>query len=230
MPPPRDFERAIRESKRKPALIAEVKLSSPSKGNLCSPEKASALPAAYAAGQAACLSVVTDARFFGGSDDLLVKARENVSLPVLRKDFVLDEYQVWESRVLGADALLLIAACLANGRLEALAAAAREVDLPVLVEVHNAEDVEAALTCQPNMVGINNRDLTTFDVTLETTLRLRPLIPDSVTVVSESGFESQDQVARACDAGVDAILVGEKLVTAEAPLQAIRELYGEDKL
>lgn len=182
----------------------------------------------YEAGGAACLSVVTDARFFGGNDALVMKAREDTPLPVLRKDFVVDEYQVWESRALGADAVLLIAACLEGERLRALRESARQVKLPVLVEVHGAGEVEAALACAPEMIGINNRDLSTFEVDLETTLRLRPLIPVSIVLVSESGFNSRRDVLKAREAGVDAILVGERLLTAESPLQAIRELYGEE--
>jgi len=226
--PPRNFVGAIRHSRRSPALVAEIKIASPSRGSLCSPEKAGSLPAIYADGGAACLSVVTEGKFFGGDDGLISKAKNGASLPVLRKDFVLDEYQIWESRLLGADAVLLIAACLKGGRLLALREAAREAGLPALVEVHTAEEVEAALACEPDMIGINNRDLSTFRVSLETTLRLRPLIPDLTTVVSESGYQGRRDVVEAENAGVDAILVGEKLVTAESPLEAIRELYGDD--
>lgn len=229
MPPPRPFLDAIRHSGRKPALIAEVKLSSPSRGSLCTREKARALPGLYCTGGAACLSVVTDTEFFHGNDDLLGEARESASLPVLRKDFLIDIYQILESRVLGADAVLLIAACLEAGALRDLCHMAWEVGLPAVIEVHEAEEVEVALSCEPKIIGINNRDLSSFAVSLGTTLRLRPLIPDSVIVISESGFETSEQVMKAREAGVDAILVGERLVTAESPLRAIQELYGEER-
>jgi len=228
MPPTRDFLSAISSSRRKPALIAEIKLASPSLGSLCSRERAAALPSIYAAGGAACLSVVTDARFFGGDGALVAQAKDGAGLPVLRKDFVLDEYQVWEARSLGADAVLLIAACVTRKRLGELRRAAQEVGLPILCEVHNEEEVEAALSCQPEMIGINNRDLSTFQVSLETTLRLRPLIPDSISLVSESGFATRQDVLKVQEAGVAAILIGERLIKAEEPLRAIKELYGED--
>ena len=228
MSSPRPFLDAIRGSRRKPALVAEIKLSSPSRGNLCTREKARTLPGLYCAGGAACLSVVTDAEFFHGSNDLLTEVRESVSLPVLRKDFVIDVYQMLESRVLGADAVLLIVACMEAECLRDLTQAAREVGLPALIEVHEAEEVEVALSCEPDMIGINNRDLSSFAVSVDTTLRLRRLVPDSVILVSESGFETREQVLKAREAGVHAILVGERLVTAESPLRAIQELYGEE--
>lgn len=224
--PPLDFAAALRHTGM-PALIAEVKRASPSKGVLAQGFDPLRLARLYAQNGAAAISVLTDERYFMGSlEDLRHIASQAPRLPLLRKDFIFDAYQVFEARFAGADAILLIAAALAPDILRELHALALLLGMAPLVEVHREEELETALTCDPLLIGINNRDLSDFSVNLETTLRLRPLIPSGVCVVSESGIHTPQDAARLAEMGVDAILVGEALVTAPDPAAAVRHLAG----
>lgn len=199
------------------ALIAEIKRASPSRGPLAPGLDPAELARLYAAGGAAAISVLTDERFFQGSlDDLRRAAAAQTGLPLLRKEFVLDEYQVYEARAAGADALLLIAACLDAAQLQALHSLAQELGLTALVEVHAADELERTLACGPRLVGVNNRNLQDFSVSLETCLALRRLIPAGVPVVAESGIHTRQDVQRLAAGGLQAMLVGESLVTAWA--------------
>jgi indole-3-glycerol phosphate synthase len=207
-------------------LIAEVKRVSPAKGALNPDLSPAQMARVYAAAGAHALSVLTDEAFFHGSDADLQAARAAVALPVLRKDFVLEAYQVYEARALGADAVLLIAALLDGAALADLHALATALGLAALVEVHDPDEVERALAAGATLVGINNRDLRTFEVDLATTERVRPLLPAGVTVVSESGIATPADVRRVLAAGAHAILVGEALVTAPDPAARVRELLG----
>jgi indole-3-glycerol phosphate synthase len=227
-PPPRDFVAALRASPARPALIAEAKKASPSKGVMAPDFDPIALAGAYRAAGAAAMSVLTDERYFQGHlDDLRRIAALSGGLPLLRKDFIFDPYQVYEARAAGADAVLLIVACLEPGRLRELHALVRDLGMAPLVEVHTAAEAEIALSCEPILVGINNRDLHTFTVNLETTERLRPLFPPDVCIVAESGIKSRADAARLAAAGADAMLVGESLVTAADTEQKIRSLLDE---
>jgi indole-3-glycerol phosphate synthase len=208
------------------SLIAEVKRASPSKGLLCA--KPSFDPAmlarTYQANGAAAISVLTDGPFFQGDLEHLSMVRDSVELPVLCKDFVLDPYQVYEARAAGADALPLIIAALSDAMLESLYRLGGELGMDALIEVHDAAEMERALRIGPRVIGINNRNLATFQVDLETTARLRPLVPDGIVVVAESGVHSRADVLRLADMDVDAVLVGEALVTAADVGQKVREL------
>ncbi|MCB8989024.1 MAG: indole-3-glycerol phosphate synthase TrpC [Ardenticatenaceae bacterium] len=223
--PPRDFLAALRQNPARPSLIAEVKKASPSKGLLAPNFDHLALAQTYHDHGAAAISVLTDERYFQGHLDYLrdIAALEKRP-PLLRKDFLADPYQVYEARAAGADAILLIAACLDAARLRDLHTLACELGMTPLVEVHTQAELELALTCQPLLVGINNRDLHTFVVSLETTRRLRPFLPPTVTVVAESGIHTRADVAALRDMGVDAMLVGESLVTAVDTVAKMREL------
>lgn len=221
-PPPRDFAAALRSPGV--SLIAEVKRASPSKGLLCHDFDAVALARAYEDNGAAAISVLTDQHFFQGHLNHLRAVRQKVRLPVLRKDFILDPYQVYESRLAGADAVLLIVAALSDGDLKALYQLVHELGMVALVEVHNEAELERALQIGPRIVGVNNRDLRTFEVDLETTARLRPLIPTDVVLVAESGIHTRADVARLAAIGADAMLVGEALVRAPDVGHKVREL------
>ena len=223
-PAPRDFGAAI--GGVPPRIIAEVKRVSPAKGPLNPSLRAGDLARSYAEAGAHALSVLTDEAFFHGGDADLVEARATVSLPVLRKDFVLSPYQVYEARALGADAVLLIAAMLTPAELRELHALATELELAALVEVHAEGEVAAALGAGATLVGVNNRNLSTFEVDLATTENVRPRIPAGVTVVSESGISTAADVRRVVQAGATAILVGEALVTARDPTERMAELLG----
>lgn len=207
-------------------LICEIKKASPSKGLICEDFAPASLASGYEAGGAACLSVLTDVPYFQGSDSDLTDARGAVTLPVLRKDFMVDPYQIVESRALGADCVLLILAALGDAQAKELEDAALGSGLDVLVEVHNATELDRALQLQTQLIGINNRDLKTFDTTLETTFALRPSIPAGVTVVSESGIDNRDDVERLAAAAIDAILVGEALMREPDPGAKLRDLLG----
>ncbi len=224
-PPPRDFAAAL--CKTRIAVIAELKAASPSAGVIRPQFDPAALARAYEAGGADALSVLTDRRFFRGRPEHLRTAREVTRLPVLRKDFTLEAYHVYEARAMGADAVLLIAAILDDARLRALRALAEELGMAAVVEVHTEEEVERALRCGAKIIGINNRDLRTFQVDLATTFRLRPRIPDGVLVVSESGITHPDQVRALEQAGVHAVLVGTALAGAADPAAALRTLRTE---
>ena len=221
--PPRDFVGALRA--RKPAVIAEIKKASPSRGVLRADFDPAALARSYESGGAACLSVLTDAQFFQGHASHLMAARSACSLPVLRKDFVVDPYQVVESRALGADCILLIAACLSKAAMSDLERAANEQRLAVLVEVHDAEELDAALGLRTPLLGINNRNLKTFETRLETTLELLARVPADRTVVTESGILTRADVARMRAAGVEAFLVGEAFMRADEPGTELSTLF-----
>ena len=224
----RDFEGALRRkiAAGRSAVIAEIKKASPSKGLL----RADFIPAdiaqSYAESGAACLSVLTDRQFFQGQNDYLKQARASCDLPVLRKDFMVDPYQIYESRVVGADCILLIAACLDDAQLAELEAIAHSLDMAVLVEVHDRPELERALKLKTPLLGINNRDLRTFEVRLETTLSLMELVPPDKVLVTESGILAPADVKRMRDAGVHAFLVGEAFMRAEDPGAALTALFG----
>lgn len=222
--PTRDFEAALAPAPGRVRVIAEVKKASPSRGVLAADFDASALAASYAAHGAAAISVLTDEKYFQGRLELLGEIRTRVATPLLRKDFVIDEYQVWESRAAGADAILLIVSILDDRRLGELHAAAKGLGLAALVEVHTAEELDRALAIGARVIGINNRDLRTFETHLETTLALAPSIPPGPIVVSESGFFTAADVRRVVAAGAHAILVGEALVKAGDVGAKLREL------
>jgi indole-3-glycerol phosphate synthase len=205
-------------------LIAEVKRASPSRGVLCPDFDPVELARKYAQGGAAAISVLTETNYFQGSLDHLVAIRQEIDLPLLRKDFIFDPYQVYESRAYGADALLLIVAILSREQLEELLSLSYDLGLNCLVEVHNEDEVERALGSQAQIIGINNRDLTTFTIDINTTHRLLPLIPRGKIVVSESGIRSRSDVAKLKGWGVNALLVGEALVTAGDVVTKVREL------
>ncbi len=225
---PRGFRATLQERLEtgRPAVIAEVKKASPSKGVLRADFDPVAIARSYAAHGATCLSVLTDVDFFQGADAYLQQARAACVLPILRKDFMLDPYQVHEARALGADCILLIVAALDDGRLVALHRLARELGMDVLVEVHDREELERALRLGADLIGINNRDLRNFETRLETTLELRALVPPEVLLVTESGIMEASDVARMRAAGVHAFLVGEALMRADDPGRALERLFG----
>ncbi len=228
-PPTRGFARRLAERAADgPAVIAEVKKASPSAGVIRPDFRPGEIAAAYEGAGAACLSVLTDETYFQGSDAFLAEARGACALPVLRKDFLVDPWQVFESRALGADCVLLIVAALSRDRLQELDGLAREAGLDVLVEVHDEEELEDALTTGTPLVGVNNRDLHRFVTDLATSERLRPLIPGDRTMVTESGIHSRDDVARMRGQGIDAFLVGEAFMRAADPGEALRALFFEE--
>lgn len=229
LPPGRDFIGALRngpgDPQARPRVIAEVKKASPSQGVIRPDFDAVAIARTYAAHGAAALSVLTDEKYFQGQLAYLAAIRAAVPLPLLRKDFIIDPYQVYESRAAHADAMLLIVAALDDVRLRELLTLAQEIGLTALVEVHTIEEVERILPLQPRLIGINNRDLHTFHTDLDTTLRLLPLIPSDVTVVSESGIRTAADMHRLREKGVHAVLVGESLMRAPDPGVKLRELF-----
>jgi len=218
----RDFRAALRD--RQPAIIAEMKKASPSRGVLSHNFQPAGLAREYELGGAAALSVLTDQSFFQGSLEDLRAAREAGSLPVLRKDFTVDEYHVIEAAAHGADAVLLIAAILDTAQMRALRELAARYWMAALVEVHTNAELERALAAGADLIGVNNRDLKTFEVTLETSLRLAPGIPAGVVKVAESGIRSAADIHRLHDAGFDAFLVGEHLMQSAKPSEALRAL------
>jgi len=224
---PRGFRQALsqRLARGEPAIIAEVKKASPSKGVIREDFHPAQIAQSYEAGGAACLSVLTDIDFFQGADKYLQAARAACSLPILRKDFTLDPYQIWEARALGADAILLIVACLELPHLKDLYQCAHEAGLDVLVEVHDEAELDEALTLGGDLIGINNRDLHTFETSLDTTYRLLERIPAGVQVVTESGFSSGEQVAEMRRRGVQMFLIGETFMRASDPGAALAEMF-----
>ena len=224
----RDFEGALRRkiAAGLPAVVAEVKKASPSKGVI----RADFIPAdiaqSYAEYGAACLSVLTDRQYFQGSSDYLKQARASCDLPVLRKDFMIDPYQVYEARAMGADCILLIAACLDDARMAELEAIARGLNMAVLVEVHDRAELERALKLKTPLVGINNRNLRSFEVSLDTTLGMLADVPADRLLVTESGILNGDDVRKMRDHGVNAFLVGEAFMRAKEPGAALAELFG----
>ena len=225
----RDFVGAMRSkiNAGKPAVIAEVKKASPSKGVL----RADFIPAdiaqSYAEFGAACLSVLTDQQFFQGSVEYFKQARASCSLPALRKDFMVDAYQIYESRVMGADCVLLIAAVLDDAQMKDMERLAMSLDMAVLVEVHDAAELERALKLKTPLIGINNRNLKTFEVSLDTTLSLMKNVPADRILVTESGIATPGDVKRLLDADIKAFLVGEAFMRAEEPGLALAQLFGQ---
>ena len=219
---PLDFAAAL--SGNSTRLIAEVKRASPSKGSLCPDFDPVVLAKTYANCGAAAISVLTEANYFEGSIDHLAAIKEAVRLPLLRKDFIFDRYQVYESGAYGADALLLIVAILSQEQLGEFLSLSRQLGLSCPVEVHNEAEVERALNSSAEIIGINNRDLDTFNVDINTTRRLRPLIPKERIVVSESGISCREDIEKLKEWGVSAVLVGEALVTASSIPAKIKEL------
>ena len=207
------------------AVIAEVKKASPSKGVIRADFDPAAIARSYEAGGAACLSVLTDIDFFQGADEYLVAARDACALPVLRKDFIVDAWQLYESRVLGADCVLLIAAALDDVQLAEYAFIAGELGMDVLVEVHDLDELERALPVPARLLGINNRNLKTFDVSLQATLDLQPMVPADRVLVTESGILARADVALMRDNAVDAFLVGEAFMRQPDPGAALRALF-----
>jgi indole-3-glycerol phosphate synthase len=228
--PLRGFARAMLEQARSgdAAVIAEVKKASPSKGVIREDFDPAAIARQYEHGGATCLSVLTDRDFFQGSEDYLQAARDACALPVLRKDFTIDPYQIAEARSIGADAILLIVAALDKARLHDLAATATHYGLDVLVEVHDAVELEMALELATPLLGINNRDLRNFHTSLDTTLSMLEQIPDDKLVVTESAIHSRSDVARMRGAGVSGFLIGEAFMRAADPGQALRELFADE--
>ena len=228
MPPPRDFLAALRQPPRgRVALIAEVKKASPSAGVIRADFDPVEIARAYEEGGAACLSVLTDEKFFQGHDDFLGAVRAAVAVPVLRKDFTLYPYQVYEARALGADAVLLIVAALKPDQIAEYAAQARDLGMASLVEVHTEAEMQIALDAGATLIGINSRDLNTFVTDLGTVERLAAMVPGGVTLVGESGIKTPADVARVSKAGAKAVLVGETLMRAPDIAAATRDLVGE---
>ncbi len=227
----RDFEGALRAkiAAGQAAVIAEVKKASPSKGVLREDFIPADIAQSYAEGDgkvsAACLSVLTDRQFFQGSPDFLKQARASCDLPVLRKDFMVDPYQVYEARVMGADAILLIAACLDDARMAELEAVALDLAMAVLVEVHDRAELDRALKLKTRLIGINNRNLRTFDVSLQTTLDMQADVPADRLLITESGILGRADVQTMRAAGVNAFLVGEAFMRAPEPGLALAELF-----
>jgi len=223
----RDFTGALRArvTAGQPAVIAEVKKASPSKGVLREHFVPDEIAASYARHGAACLSVLTDAPFFQGAPEYLQQARAACALPVLRKDFIVDAYQVDEARAMGADAVLLIAACLDDARMADLEAQALALGMAVLVEVHDGAELDRGLRLRTPLLGINNRNLRSFEVTLQTTLNLLPAVPADRLLVTESGILARDDVRRLRGHGVHAFLVGEAFMRATDPGAALAELF-----
>jgi indole-3-glycerol phosphate synthase len=222
-PATRDFVGALRA--KKPAVIAEIKRASPSKGLLRANFDPAAIAKSYEQAGAACMSVLTDREFFQGSAEDLIKARAACALPALRKDFLIDPYQAFEARALGADCVLLIAACLEDAQMRELEKVAQGLGMAVLVEVHDAAELERALALSTPLIGINNRNLRTFETRLETTLELLPSIPPRRVVVTESGILSTADVRRMRERGVDTFLVGEAFMRADDPGKELRKLF-----
>lgn len=227
----RDFVGALKVkiARQQAAVIAEVKKASPSKGVIREDFIPADIAQSYAEGDgkvsAACLSVLTDRQFFQGQPDYLKQARASCALPVLRKDFMVDPYQIYESRAMGADCVLLIAACLDDAQMAEMEAIAHSLDMAVLVEVHDGEELDRALRLKTPLLGINNRNLRTFEVSLQTTLDLQKRVPDDKLLVTESGILGPDDVKTMRDAGIHAFLVGEAFMRAKEPGEALAKLF-----
>lgn len=226
MPACRGFAAALqRQAVKGPAVIAEVKKASPSAGVIRADFDPAAIARSYERAGASCLSVLTDEQYFQGSEAYLKTAVASCSLPVLRKDFMIDPWQILESRAMGADCILLIVAALEASQLQDLAAEAEDAGLDVLVEVHDEAELETALTTDANLIGVNNRDLHHFTTDLATSERLRPLVPQARCMITESGIHTRDDVQRMLDCGIRAFLVGEAFMRADDPGSALRGLF-----
>ncbi|MGR8981818.1 MAG: indole-3-glycerol phosphate synthase TrpC [Gammaproteobacteria bacterium] len=225
---PRGFYNALQSkaAAKKPAIIAEIKKASPSQGVIREDFQPITIGQDYAMNGAACLSVLTDKEYFQGAEVYLQMVRERCPLPVLRKDFMIDTYQVFEARALGADCILLIVAALADGQMKELEDAAAKLGMDVLVEVHDANELERALKLDTRMIGINNRNLRTFETSLQTTLTLKSQIPKDRLIITESGIHTHEDVQLMLDNGIYAFLIGEAFMRAESPGQKMRELFG----
>lgn len=227
MPATRGFVHALQHSvaASRPAVIAEIKKASPSKGIIREQFEPTAIAKSYAMHGASCLSVLTDEQYFRGHNDYLMAARDACELPIIRKDFIIDAYQVYEARTIGADCILLIVAALNVEQLQNLYALAKQLDLDVLIEVHNEEELEIALALELAIIGINNRNLRTFETHLTTTVELLSKIPEDCLVVTESGISQRDDVEFMQTHHVNAFLVGEAFMRAEEPGQALADLF-----
>lgn len=225
---PRDFAAALRSrvERGEPAVIAEFKRASPSAGWIGQHADPARIARAYEAGGAACMSVLTDQEYFRGHENDLVAARQTCALPVIRKDFIVDAWQVYETRALGADALLLIVAALDDAQLKDFSELGHELGLGVLVEVHDRAELDRALKVPGRLLGINNRDLHRFETRLETSIELAGLVPDDRVVVAESGIHEPADIERLSDAGIHAFLIGESLMRADDPEAALRTMIG----
>lgn len=226
--PVRGFVNAIKTKidSGKAAVISEIKKASPSKGVMRENFIPAEIAVSYEKGGACCLSVLTDVDFFQGSDEYLKQARAACNLPVLRKEFIIDPYQVYEARAMSADCILLIVACLTDQQLQSLSALATELKLDVLVEVHDAKELERALKLNLTLIGINNRNLRTFETSLDTTISLLKAIPDDKIVVTESGIHTADDIALMRSHHVNAFLVGEAFMVADDPGEKLAALFG----
>lgn len=226
-PPARGFAEALRSriEQQQAAVIAEIKKASPSKGILRDPFEPEAIAESYEKGGAACLSVLTDRDFFQGHEDYLQAARAACSLPVIRKDFMVAPYQVYESRAIGADCILLIAACLTKNQMQELEGIAHEIGLDVLVEVHNGEEMDDALTLSTPLVGINNRNLHNFEVSLDTTFDLYQRIGSDRLAITESGIMTRADVQAMTERGIYGFLIGESFMRAPEPGEKLQELF-----
>lgn len=225
--PCRGFTASLLEriNHKRPAVIAEIKKASPSKGLIREHFEPAAIAESYAENGAACLSVLTDRDFFQGEESYLEEARAACKLPVIRKDFIIDPWQIAESRAIGADCILLIVAALAPEQLKELAASARQFGLDCLVEVHNRDELNQALALDANLIGINNRDLHTFKTSLSVTYNLLPLIPEGTAVITESGIHIREDVEEMLSHGVYGFLVGESFMRAAEPGEKLKELF-----
>jgi indole-3-glycerol phosphate synthase len=224
---PRGFAKAMQQSieQGRPAIIAEAKKRSPSKGLLRDPFVPADIARSYQAGGASCMSVLTDADFFEGCEQYLVEARAACKLPVIRKDFIIDPYQVFEARAIGADCILLIVSCLEERQMKELNNLAIRLGMDVLIEVHGGDELEQALSLDNQMIGINNRNLHTFEVSLDNTFDLLDSIPKNKTIITESAIHSRDDVAAMRDKNVNGFLVGEAFMRAEDPGAQLQKLF-----
>ena len=226
-PSPRGFENALRSAQQanRPGVIAEIKRASPSKGILRENINPMQIASSYQMNGASCISILTDSEFFKGSCAILELARKTCFLPFLRKDFIIDTYQVYETRAVDADCLLLIVAALEDEQMAELYALGKELRMDVLVEVHNDEELDRALNLEPTLLGINNRNLYTFETSLDTTLNLLSKIPENCHVVTESGIHTKEDVTLMIENGVNSFLVGEVFMIADDPGAKLKELF-----